>query len=93
VDLPLEQADVILALGSLQYACDPARVLSQISRWLRPGGTVHILVDSLVSLVLELRAAGKHDEADLRLETRRASWRVQGRQVSYHLYDATRLAG
>jgi SAM-dependent methyltransferase len=90
-ELPARQADLVLAMGSLQYAADPEQMLRRLGRWARPGGWVVVLVDSLVALVLELLAAGKEDEALLRLETRRATW-VQGSlRADYHLFDSHRL--
>lgn len=89
--LPERQADLVLAMGSLQYCADPEQTLQRLGRWARPGGWVIVLVDSLIALVLELLAAGKEDEALLRLETRRATW-VQGKlQADYHLFNRDRL--
>lgn len=91
VDLPEGQADLVLALGSLQYTRDPEYTLERFARWLRPGGMIVVLVDSLVALVLELVTAGKQHEAVIRLETHMATW-VQGeQQVDYHLMDRDRL--
>jgi hypothetical protein len=66
-------------------------MLQRLGQWTRPGGWFVVVVDSLIALVLELLAAGKEDEALLRLETRRGTW-VQGdRQADYHLFDRDRL--
>jgi SAM-dependent methyltransferase len=89
--LPVRQADLVLAMGSLQYSIDPEQMLQRLSRWARPGGWVVLLVDSLIALVLELLAAGKEDEAMLRLETRRAAWIQGDLQADYHLLDRERL--
>jgi SAM-dependent methyltransferase len=89
--LPARQADLVLAMGSLQYSVDPEQMLRRLGRWARPGGWVVVLVDSLIALVLELLAAGKDEEALLRQETRRATW-IQGHlRADYHLLDADRL--
>jgi hypothetical protein len=90
-DLLTRQADLVLAMGSLQYCVDPEQMLQRLGQWTRPGGSVVVLVDLLIALVLELLAAGKEDEALLRLETRRAAW-VQGRlRADYHLFNRDRL--
>ena len=52
--LPDASAGLVLALGSLQYTADPAATLRRLAGWVRPGGTVVVLVDSLVALVIEL---------------------------------------
>jgi SAM-dependent methyltransferase len=91
VDLPDASADAVLALGSLQYTRDPDAMIVRLARWARPGGAVVVLVDSLVALVAELVAAGKHVEALHRLETRVARWVLEDRDVQYHLLDRDRL--
>jgi SAM-dependent methyltransferase len=90
-ELPAGQADLVLAMGSLQYSTDPERMLARLARWARPGGRVVVLVDSLVALVLELLAVGKEDEALLRLETRRATWAQGDLEADHHLFDKDRL--
>jgi SAM-dependent methyltransferase len=90
-DLPARQADLVLAMGSLQYCADPEQMLQRLGQWTRPGGSVVVLVDSLVALVLELLAAGKEDEALLRLATRRATWVQGGLRADYHLFSRDRL--
>jgi SAM-dependent methyltransferase len=91
VDLPVGQADLVLAMGSLQYAHEPERVLPRLARWVRPGGAVAVVVDSLVALVLELLAAGREAEALERLATRQGTWVQDGRRADLHLFDAERL--
>ena len=91
VDLPPRQADLVLAMGSLQYTDEPERLLRRLAGWVRPGGAVAVLVDSLVALVLELLSAGKEEEALERLETRRGTWVQDGRRADHHLFDAERL--
>jgi SAM-dependent methyltransferase len=99
VELPEARADLVLALGSLQYTLDPERMIERLVRWTRPGGAVALLVDSQVALVLELLASGKRGEALQRLETRMGTW-VQGEQSADNhqldrdrLVDALRTAG
>lgn len=91
VDLDPGSVDAVVAMGSLQYTQDPTAVLARAAGWLRPGGAVCVLVDSLDALVLELRAAGRHDEAWERLSTRRGVWRVDGIEADLHLFDADAL--
>jgi SAM-dependent methyltransferase len=91
VELPEGRADLVLALGSLQYAFDPEQMIDRLVRWTRPGGAIAVLVDSLVALVLELLASGKHGEALQRLETRTGTW-IQGEEsADNHQFDQNRL--
>jgi hypothetical protein len=78
----------------LQYTDDPAVTLRLAAQWLRPGGALCVLVDSLQALVLELLAAGRHTEALERLTSRRGTWCVDGVEADLHLFDqaALRLA-
>jgi SAM-dependent methyltransferase len=88
VDLPDGRADAVLAMGSLQYTSDPAGQVLRLARWLRPGGVLAVLVDSLQALVLELVAAGRADEACRRAATRRGVWALDGVEADLHLLDA-----
>lgn len=89
--LPAGSADVVLAMGSLQYATDPAAAIARCASWVRPGGAVCVLVDSRQALVLELLAAGRTDEALERLASRRGAWRVGAHTADLHLLDAADL--
>jgi SAM-dependent methyltransferase len=90
-DLPEGRADLVLALGSLQYTLDPEHMIERFARWTRAGGSIVVLVDSLVALVLELLAAGNPAEAMQCLETRTGSW-VQGEhRADNHQLDRDRL--
>ncbi len=91
-ELPAASAGMVLALGSLQYTADPAAVIRRFAGWVRPGGTVAVLVDSLVGLVIELLADGKPDEAVQRLRTPVGTWSAGGHCAQMHLLDAGRLA-
>ncbi|MBE7211463.1 MAG: class I SAM-dependent methyltransferase, partial [Gluconacetobacter diazotrophicus] len=86
-ELPPGEADLVLALGSMQYARDPALMLHRFRTWLRPGGTVCLYVDSLVALVLELHRCGRGADADRLLDTRRGTLRHGGVNASMRLYD------
>jgi len=90
--LPAGSADVVLAMGSLQYATDPAAAIARCAGWVRPGGAVCVLLDSRQALVLELLAAGRTDEALERLATRRGVWQVGPHAADLHLLDAAELA-
>jgi SAM-dependent methyltransferase len=91
VELPPGSVDAVLAMGSLQYTHDPAVTVDRVARWLRPGGVLAVLVDSLHALVLELVAAGRADEALTRAATRRGVWTVGGSAADLHLLDAAAL--
>ncbi|MCO5993886.1 class I SAM-dependent methyltransferase [Actinoallomurus rhizosphaericola] len=84
-------AAMVMALGSLQYTADPEATVRRFARWVRPGGRVVVLVDSLMGLVLELLRDGRPAEATERLRTRMGVWRVDGQHADMHLFDAARL--
>jgi SAM-dependent methyltransferase len=94
VELESGRADVVLALGSFQYTCDPAVVLERFETWLRPGGHAVVLVDSLVGLAVELLARGHTSEAVIRSTTRRGVWapiEAPGTRTGLHLFDRAAL--
>jgi SAM-dependent methyltransferase len=84
-------ADVVLAMGSLQYAADPVAAIDRCATWVRPGGALCVLVDSRQALVLELLAAGRTDEALDRLSTKRGRWQLGEHAADLHLLDAAEL--
>jgi SAM-dependent methyltransferase len=84
-------ADVVLAMGSLQYATDPGAAIARCAGWLRPAGALCVLVDSRQALVLELLSAGRTDEALERLTTKRALWQVGEHAADLHLLDSAEL--
>jgi SAM-dependent methyltransferase len=90
-DVPPDSAGLVLALGSLQYTADPEATVRRFARWVRPGGRVAVLVDSLVALVVELLREGRPAEAAERLRTRTGCWSVAGHQAEMHLMDRARL--
>ncbi len=92
IDLPVASAGLVVAMGSLQYSHEPAAAIRKAARWLRPGGAMCVLVDSLVALVLELVAAGRGDEARERLATRRGVWAQGALCADLHLFDAASLS-
>ncbi len=80
-------ADLVMALGSVQYAADPAAMIRRFAGWTRPGGHVCAYADSLVSLVAELIRDGRTAEALERLSTRRGVFGDGAVSASLHLYD------
>ncbi len=91
-DVELEvQADVVMAMGSLQYTRDPEAAIARLASWTRPGGTVLVLVDSLVALAIELLRAGKQEEAFERLRTHQGVWQTDGQSADLHLLHRERL--
>ena len=91
VQLPRGSAGMVLALGSLQYSVDPEAMVRRFARWVRPGGAVMVLVDSLVALVIELLREEKYEEAMHRLRTRTGVWDVDEQSAEMHLMDRDRL--
>jgi len=94
VELEAGMADVVLAMGSLQYTVNPADVLKRFAAWLRPGGHATVLVDSLVGLIVELLAAGRSDEAVARATSKRAIWspnEAPGTHTRLHLFNRSDL--
>lgn len=92
VDLPAATIDAVVAIGSLQYTDEPADVVHRMAGWLRPGGVLAILVDSLAALVLELVTDGREEEAYERARERRGVWTEGGLSADLHLLDAAQLA-
>lgn len=90
-DVPPAGADLVVAMGSLQYTRDPSSAITQLTSWLKPDGAIAVLVDSFIGLVLELIASGRVDEATERLATRRGVWRTAGMEADLHLLDRDAL--
>lgn len=84
-------ADVVLAMGSVQYAADPAAALRRMASWLRPGGAMFVYVDGLVALTLELLRLGRADEALKRLADGWGVFSYEGHAAKLHLYDRAGL--
>ena len=87
VAIEAASADIVLAMGSLQYAQNPAQLIVRFASWIKPGGTVCALVDSHMALVLELLRSGKTVEALERLTTGRGVWKQHGQEADLHLLD------
>jgi SAM-dependent methyltransferase len=90
-ELEPEAADLVVAMGSLQYAADPVAALGRVTGWLAPGGSVVVLVDGLVALCLELARGGRADEAAERARTQEGVWEQHGRRAGLRLFDAAGL--
>jgi ubiquinone/menaquinone biosynthesis C-methylase UbiE len=91
VTIAQNSADAVLAMGSLQYTRKPREIVKRFMEWVKPGGFVAVLVDSYVSLVLELLNFGKVEEARKRLESRIGVWQQGDLSAEYHLLDKTTL--
>jgi SAM-dependent methyltransferase len=91
VSIEADTADVVLAMGSLQYSQAPAQMLHRFASWARPGGIVFVLADSYMALVLELLSARNVDEALERATTRMGVWKHNGQEAELHLFDRNTL--
>ncbi len=92
VEIAPGAADLVAAMGSVQYARDPGAAIARFARWVRPGGVVCVYVDSLVALHGELMRAGRHDEAARMLSTRRGRLPTSdGGCVEFDLFTAATL--
>jgi SAM-dependent methyltransferase len=91
VEMPAGSADVVLAMGSLQYTTEPEATVRRLAGWLRPNGALCVLVDSLVALAVELNRGGRREEAIDRLNTGRAVWSPDGQRIPHHVLTRTRL--
>jgi SAM-dependent methyltransferase len=89
--LPAGSADAVLAMGSLQYAPTPSRSVARMATWLRPGGWMLILGDSLLALTLELLGAGRVEEAVERARSLTAEFRIANVAVRHWLFTADSL--
>lgn len=87
-------ADLVIAMGSLQYTRKPQAVLSRFASWVRPGGGVALLVDSLVAVTLELLGRREDEKAMRQLETGRGEWspaEAEGSAIDLFLFDRAAL--
>jgi SAM-dependent methyltransferase len=91
VGLPSASADVVIAMGSVQYAQDPAQMIRRFASWARPGGRVFVCVDSLLAITLELVSLQKIDEALRILRTGCGVFRHAGESADLHVYDRRTL--
>jgi hypothetical protein len=91
VQLPPASADIVVAMGSVQYARDPAQMVRRFASWTRPGGRVFVCVDSLLALVLELVSLRKIEDALRILNTGRGVFTYRGETANLHVYDRRTL--
>jgi SAM-dependent methyltransferase len=84
-------ADLVVAMGSVQYTRDPERVIERFGRWVRPGGSVAVLVDSLVAMAVEKIRAGRHEHGLAEARERRGVWEQDDAAADLHLLDRARL--
>jgi SAM-dependent methyltransferase len=86
-------ADLVMAMGSVQFTTDPVAAVRRMAHWVRPGGHLLVLCDSLTALVQELIRNGDVEQALERGRSRRARWERGGLAVEHHLLDVARLRG
>ena len=91
VELPPASADIVVAMGSVQYARDPARMIRRFASWTRPGGRVFVCVHSLLALVLELVSLRQVDDAVRILNTGRGVFTHRGETAHLHVFDRRTL--
>jgi SAM-dependent methyltransferase len=84
-------ADLVAAMGSVQYSEDPGVMIKKFSEWTRPGGFVCVYVDSFVALILELLRSHKLMEVSERLRDGWGIWKPQGHEAHMHLLDRRAL--
>jgi SAM-dependent methyltransferase len=89
--LPDASADLVIAIGSLQYTPDRDAVLRAFGRWLKPGGRVALMVDSLMALVQERVQEGRAAEALEILRTRQGSYHFGESEMTLELFSREEL--
>jgi SAM-dependent methyltransferase len=91
--LPPASADLVVAMGSVQYARDPALMIRRFFSWTKPGGRVFVCVDSLIAVVLELLSLQRVDEALGIVSTGRGVFTHAGESADLHVCDRRTLEG
>lgn len=86
-----DSADLVIAMGSIQYSPDPTASIATMASWVKPGGHLVVLVDSLMSLVVELIRNDDPDQGIERLLSKRARFTAGPGTVEHHLFDAAEL--
>lgn len=87
VQIAPASADLVIAMGSMQYTSDPAAMLRRFATWVKSGGSVCVHVDSLVALAMELLGSDRQDEALRRLRSGRGVFRQGSFTAGLRLYD------
>ncbi|NHO33550.1 class I SAM-dependent methyltransferase [Acetobacter fallax] len=91
VFVPAGSADLVIAIGSLQYCVNQERMISRFFDWLTPEGQIAVMVDSLLALVSEFLQTQQEEKAEQVLETREGSFTSGGVTTRLHLYDRRSL--
>ncbi|GBQ28558.1 methyltransferase [Acetobacter estunensis NRIC 0472] len=91
VIVPPGSADLVIAIGSIQYCTDQSRIIARLFEWLTPGGQVAVMVDSLVSLVCGCLQTEQPEKAQHVLDTREGAFTSDGVTTRLHLYDRENL--
>lgn len=89
--VPIYTADLIIAIGSLQYCHNQEDMIARFFKWLKPGGKIIIMVDSILSLVSEFLQNRAFEKAEKILQTREGSFTAGGITTRLHLYDSQSL--
>lgn len=89
--IPPASADLVMAIGSVQYTRDPGEMIRRFAAWTKPGGHICVMMDSLVALVVELMRLGKVEEALTRLRSGRGVFALGDTQADLFLYDSRTL--
>ena len=84
-------ADVVLAMGSVQYAPEPCQSIATMASWLRPGGRLWVLVDSQQALIQELLRRGDYEEAAERASVPIANLSYGSLVVEHHLFTSATI--
>ncbi len=84
-------ADLVMALGSIQYSPDPAASIGTMASWLSPGGRLVVLMDSLIGLVAELLRRDDLAQAIERLQTGRGVFRSDAGEAEHALFNSRTL--
>lgn len=90
VEMP-QVNDLVVAMGSVQYAENPGKLIQEFYRWLKPGGWACVLVDSFVGGIMELLSEGSYAWAEQCLNTWKAESTYDGITADHHLLDARTL--
>lgn len=91
VQIAPASADLVIAMGSMQYTSDPAAMLRRFATWVKPSGAVCVHVDSLVALAMELLGSDRQGEALRRLRSGRGVFRQGSFTAGLRLYDRRTL--
>lgn len=91
IELAPSAADLVVAMGSMQYTHLPEGTIERFATWTRPGGWVAVLADSLVAMAVQKIRAGSIEEGLAEASDRRGVWTQRGASADLHLLDRARL--